>query len=103
MSLFDDQIDVTRQLFHYSKGFKLDINTIIKKLKLILSKNKLNQLGKSTGFTQRKRNVSAFQLIIAMICALGEKETRYLSDILRYFNYLTNQNVKYKPFHNQYH
>jgi len=40
-------------------------------------------------------------LVSAMICSLGEKDTRYLSDILRYFNRLTNQNVKYKPFHNQ--
>ncbi|MCN4144345.1 MAG: hypothetical protein LC437_04530 [Thiohalomonas sp.] len=36
-----------------------------------------------------------------MICVLGEKDTRYLSDILRYFNHLTRQSVKYKPFHNQ--
>lgn len=79
----------------------MNISTIIKKLKLILSEKKLNQLGKTTGFTQRKRNVTAFQLVTAMICALGDKETDYLSDILRVFNHLTKQTVKYKPFHNQ--
>ncbi|MCN4143654.1 MAG: IS4 family transposase [Thiohalomonas sp.] len=61
----------------------------------------MKSTGKETGFTQRKRNVTAFQVVIAMICALGEKDTRYLSDILRYFNHLTGQSVKYKPFHNQ--
>jgi len=29
-----------------------------------------------------------------MICSLEEKDTRYLSDVLKYFNRLTNQNVK---------
>ena len=79
----------------------MNINIIIKKLKLVLSEKKLNRLGRETGFMQRERNVSAFQLVIAMIGALGEKDTRYLSDILRYFNRLTGQSVKYKPFHNQ--
>ncbi len=79
----------------------MKISTIQKKLKLILSENKLNKLGQTTGFTQRKRNITAFQLVTAMICTLGEKHTDYLSDILRCFNQMTKQNVKYKPFHNQ--
>jgi len=79
----------------------MKISTIQKKLKHILSENKLNKLGQSTGFTQRKRNITAFPLVTAMIGALGEKQTDYLSDILRYFNRLSKQNVKYKPFHNQ--
>ena len=78
----------------------MDINIIPKKLKLILSKNKLNKLGKATGFTQRERNITTFQLVSAMIYALGEKNSVYLSDILRIFNQLTDQNVRYKPFHN---
>ncbi len=79
----------------------MDISIIPKKLKLILSKNKLNKLGKETGFTKRERNITTFQVVTAMICALGEKNTLYLSDILRSYNQLTAQNVRYKPFHNQ--
>ncbi|PIP78457.1 MAG: transposase [Gammaproteobacteria bacterium CG22_combo_CG10-13_8_21_14_all_40_8] len=79
----------------------MKITTIPKKLKQILSKNKLNKLAKSIGFTKRERNITAFQLVTALICTLGDKHTDYLSDILRCFNRLTNQNVKYKPFHNQ--
>lgn len=79
----------------------MNINIITKKLKQVLSEKKLNRLGKEIGFTQRERNITVFQLVIAMICALGEKDTRYLSDILRYFNHLTRQSIKYKPFHNQ--
>ncbi len=79
----------------------MNISIIPKKLKLILSKSKLNKLGKTTGFTKRERNITGFQLVTAMICALGDKNTDYLSDILRYFNCLTDQNIQYKPFHNQ--
>ena len=79
----------------------MNISTITKKLKLILSKNKLNKLGKETKFTKRERNITAFQLVTAIICALGDKNTDYLSDLLRYFNRLTEQKVRYKPFHNQ--
>jgi len=79
----------------------MNISIITKKLKLILSEKKLNKLGKETEFTKRERNVTAFQLVTAMICALGDKNTEYLSDILRYFNRLTDQNVRYKPFHNR--
>jgi len=39
------------------------ISTIPKKLKLLLSKNKLNKLGKATGFTKRERNITTFQLV----------------------------------------
>jgi len=46
----------------------MNINTIQKKLKLILSKTKLNKLGKETGFTKRERNITTFQLVTAMIC-----------------------------------
>jgi len=40
-------------------------------------------------------------LVTSLICALGDKNTDYLSDILRVFNRMTQQSVKYKPFHNQ--
>ena len=64
----------------------MNISTIPKKLKLILSKSKLNQLGKVTDFTKIERNITTFQLVTSIICALGEKKTVYLSDILRSFN-----------------
>ncbi len=79
----------------------MNISTIPKKLKQILSKKKLNKLGKTTRFTKRERSIATFQLVTAMICTLGDKKTDYLSDILRCFNQLTDQNVRYKPFHNQ--
>ena len=60
----------------------MNISIFTKKLKLILSEKKLNKLGKETKFTQRERNITAFQLVTAMICALGDKQTDYLSDIL---------------------
>ncbi len=52
----------------------MNISIIQKKLKLILSKNKLNKLGKATGFTKRERSITSFQLVTAMICVLGDKK-----------------------------
>ncbi len=72
-----------------------------KKLKVVLSEKKLNKPGKSIGFSQRLRQIPPFQLIVSMITAMGDKETRHFSEIHRYFNQLTNKNVRYKPFHNQ--
>jgi len=75
--------------------------TLSKKLKAVLSEKKLNKLGLQIGFAKRLRNIVPFQLIISVIGALGDKETRHFSEIHRYFNQLTNKNVRYKPFHNQ--
>jgi hypothetical protein len=87
--------------FFNKKDFQSNIGIIQKKLKLILSKNKLNKLDYATGFTKRERNITSFQLVTAMICALGEKNTIYSSDILRSFNQLTAQNVRYISLNNQ--
>ena len=75
--------------------------TLSKKLKVVLSEKKLNKPGKSIGFSQRLRQIPPFQLIVSMITAMGDKETRHFSEIHRYFNQLTNKNIRYKPFHNQ--
>lgn len=72
-----------------------------KKLKVVLSKKKLNKLGKKIGFSQQLRQIVPFQLIVSMVTALGDKGTRYFSEIHRYFNQLTKKNIRYKPFHNQ--
>jgi DDE family transposase len=79
----------------------MNVNIVAKKLKGILSEKKLNRLGRQTAFTKRVRNINAFQMVISMVTALGDKQTRYLSEILRCFNQLTGQSIHYKPFHNQ--
>jgi len=79
----------------------MNANIFIKKLKYILSEKKLNRLGKQTGFTKRERSITSFHLVTSIIAALGDKKTSYLSEILRYYNQLTDQDIKYKPFHNQ--
>ena len=76
-------------------------STLSKKLKVVLSEKKLNKPGKNIGFSQRLRQIPPFQLIVSMITAMGDKETKHFSEIHRYFNQLTNKNLCYKPFHNQ--
>jgi len=79
----------------------MNANIFISKLKSVLSENKLNKLGKQLEFTKRERNITAFHMVVSIIAALGDKKTTYLSEILRYYNQLTLQNIKYKHFHNQ--
>ena len=40
-------------------------------------------------------------MVVSLVAALGDKKTIYLSEILRVYNQLTGQSIKYKPFHNQ--
>lgn len=79
----------------------MNANIFISKLKSILGEKKLNKLGKEIGFTKRERNITAFHMVVSIIAALGDKKTTYFSEILRCYNQLTEQNIKYKPFHNQ--
>ncbi len=51
--------------------------TLSKKLKVVLSEKKLNKLGKNIGFSQRLRQIAPFQLVVRMITAMGDKETRH--------------------------
>ncbi|WP_165727385.1 IS4 family transposase [Pseudoalteromonas sp. 31A1] len=79
----------------------MNANIFINKLKSILSEKKLNRLGKQVAFTKRERNITAFHMVVSLVAALGDKKTIYLSEILRVYNQLTGQSIKYKPFHNQ--
>ncbi len=50
-----------------------------KKLKVVLSEKKVNKPGKNIGFSQRLRQIAPFQLVVSMITAMGDKETRHFS------------------------
>ena len=50
-----------------TKIVKIIISIFIIQLKPILSEKKLNKLGKEKEFTRRERNITAFQLVTAMI------------------------------------
>ncbi len=52
--------------------------TLSKNLKVVLSEKKLNKPGKNI-VSQRLRQITPFQLIVSMITAMGDKETKAFS------------------------
>jgi hypothetical protein len=50
---------------------------------------------------KRKRILLPHALICAFLICFGCGKSDWLADILRAYNHLTEQNFKYKPFHNQ--
>lgn len=76
-------------------------STVRKAIKSVVSERKLNKLGRTTGFTKRQRDVCAFNMVNALIAAMGDGQTECLADIQRMFNALSGHSLDYKPFHNQ--
>lgn len=67
----------------------------------VIGERAVEEAARATGFMQRKRKVSPVQLLLACLSALGTGPVAWLADILRRFNRLSGQTVRYKPFHNQ--
>lgn len=76
-------------------------NIIRKQIKSVISEKKLNDLGKELKFTERKRDVCAFNMVNALIASSGDGNIHSLADISREFNSLTGNALAPKPFHNQ--
>ena len=73
----------------------------MKKFKQAFSEAELEELGAQTGFCKRRRTVTPYRLVIALMESLSTGRIETLADILRAFNGLHGESVQYKPFHNQ--
>ena len=71
-----------------------------RRLTQVLGAGTITQLGRTTGFTRRLREVTPHRMAIALLTSLSCHSTQTLADILRVFNALTDRSVRYKPFHN---
>jgi len=78
-----------------------DISKITRQLTRIFQGNVLNQLARHCRFLQREREVDPFTLMLSMITTLGSGKVESLADLQRSYNFLSGENVAYKPFHNQ--
>ncbi len=79
----------------------VDVASITKQLKRLLSEKNLDNIARSCGFMMRKRTITPLSLLIACVSTLGASSTQWLADILRTFNSLGEDSVQYKPFHKQ--
>jgi len=73
----------------------------MKKFKQAFSEKELEELGERLGFCKRRRTVTPYRLVIALLESLSTGRIETLADILRTFNGLHGESVQYKPFHNQ--
>jgi len=67
----------------------------------IFKGDKLNSMARKCKFMQRERKVEPFKLMLSIISALGSGKVETLADLQRSYNFLAEENVAYKPFHNQ--
>lgn len=78
-----------------------NISTFTKKVKKVFNKKRLNELGKEVGLLKRERKITPYRLALGLLSALSRGKVEALADLQRSFNELFNENVAYKPFHNQ--
>ncbi len=76
-------------------------NNELSKITEVLNEFNINDIGERCGFCVRKRVVKPYELVIALVTAMGDKSIDCISDLHRYFTGLTFTDVQYKPFHNQ--
>jgi hypothetical protein len=76
-------------------------NKLAQQLTQIFQGDKLNSLARSCRFMRRERKVEPFKLMLSIISALGSGKIETLADLQRSYNFLAEQNIAYKPFHNQ--
>ena len=76
-------------------------NKIKQSLTQIFQGNALNQMARDCRFLERERKVEPFKLVLSMLTSLASGKVETLADIHRSYNYLSEESVAYKPFHNQ--
>jgi len=85
-------------------GFRMEhhqINMVSRRLKRVLGKRALNDLGRATRFCRREREITPFRLAVSLIESFSGHSANCIADIQRAFNALCSTKVRYKPFHNQ--
>ena len=77
------------------------ISKISQQLQEVIGEEKLDKLGRETGYCEKKRLLTPFRMVLTLIAGLGGRPIQFLSDLHRQFNALFGTDVAYKPFHNR--
>lgn len=77
------------------------LNKITQQMTRVFQGNVLNQIARKSRFLQRERKLDPFMLMLSMISSLGSGKVETLADLHRSYNFLADESVAYKPFHNQ--
>jgi hypothetical protein len=80
---------------------KKEITKISDQLQAVIGEEKLDKLGRETGYCEKKRLVTPLRMVLTVITCLGGRRVQFLADLQRQFNALFGTDVAYKPFHNR--
>ena len=75
--------------------------TMMNRFKRSFNEARLNEIGKLARFCRRERIVTPYRLALSLIEIFAANGARTIADVQRAFNALCEQDVQYKPFHNQ--
>ncbi len=78
-----------------------NISMFLDQMRKVFCEHKLNALGKSLGYAKRERKITPARLVLAGIKAFSCSKVETIADVQRAFNAMFNEDVAYKPFHNQ--
>lgn len=70
-------------------------------LKVALSVDEINELGRTTGQSQRLRVVTPSRLVLALVGAMACGKVESIADLLREFNFQNRTTTAYKAFYNR--
>lgn len=64
------------------------ISNVSKQLQEVLGEDKLDALGRQTRYCEKKRLLTPFRMVLALVTGLGGRPIQFLSDLHRQFNAL---------------
>lgn len=78
-----------------------DDSRIAAVLEQALSQPEIDELGRTSGQSQRLRIITPFRLLVTLLRGLGDGATESIADLCREFNYAFGTRVAYKAFYNR--
>jgi hypothetical protein len=72
-----------------------------RQIKSILSGPALGELGRKTGFVQRRREVTTLGFVASLLKSLATRKIESMADLCRDFNADHDKTINYKPYYNR--
>lgn len=79
----------------------LDAESTGKLLQDILDPDEIENIAHESGFIVRQRDMVAYILVLTLLSCLGCKAIKWIAELHRTYNRLSEKSIEYKPFHNQ--
>jgi len=77
------------------------VSALASKLKIAFSEGVINELGKTTRYCHRVRQLTPYRMVMTLMSLFAGTRVESLADIQRGFNALFGYTMDYKPFYNQ--